>query len=262
VVDVGSAGIRFTERTDTMLYRALTTSVATVALLLFGAIVSAQTSLPGAEIDLEVYNPADGSNAFCVSPTETFTARVFLRPGTGTLSCTLSCSPPDVAGGSANIATAVVDVAFDSSSLSYVPSSIESNASTVAVQGLPQEQNVGDDRIGWALAGNWSTPGDPNSTLLSPCDMQFLTTSDWIFELDFQATAPGLSSLHLRRETDAEPFALSFADICGTEAFKQSNGGIDEVKNAVVMVAGSCSDVIFFDTFDTGGTGRWSETGN
>ncbi|RLE15782.1 MAG: hypothetical protein DRJ50_15670, partial [Actinobacteria bacterium] len=132
------------------------------------------------------------------------------------------------------------------------------NSATAAIQGLAQEQNVADGRIGWALAGTWSTPGNPGSSLLSPCDMQMITTADWIFKIQFQATGDGMSTLHLRRETDIAPFALSLADICGTEAFKQSNDGIDEVRDAVVMVATDCQDAIFFDNFGTGDLTQWS----
>lgn len=221
-------------------------------------VVSAQTTTPGDAIDIEIINPADGSNVFCASPSQTITARVFVRPGTGTLSCSLACSPPSVPGGSANIATAVVDLAFDPTALSYVGASIENNPATAAIQGIAQEQNVADNRVGWALAGTWSTPGDPGSTLASPCATQMLTTSDWAFQLQFQASGAGMSSIHLRRETDATPFALSFADMCGTEAFKQSNGGIDEIKDAIVMVTGDCNDAMFFDNFDNGDTARWS----
>lgn len=228
------------------------------AVLLIGSLASAQTTQPGDAIDLEVYNPIDGSNRFCVAPPATIEARVYLRPGTDSSTCTLSCSPPNVPGGSANIATAVIDLAFDSTKLTYVNGSIESNSATTAIQGLAQDQNIGDGRIGWALAGTWSTPGDPASSLLSPCEMQMITTSDWVFGVEFQAVGTGMTRLHLRRETDATPFALSFADICGTEAFKQSNGGIDEVRNAVVMVATDCQNVLFFDNFGSGDVSQWS----
>ena len=228
--------------------------------LLIGSLASAQTTQPGAAIDLEVYNPIDGSNRFCVAPSATIEARVYLRPGSDSTSCTLSCSPPNIPGGSANIATAVIDLAFDTSKLTIVNGSIESNGATTAIQGLAQEQNTADGRIGWALAGTWSTPGNPASSLLSPCDMQMITTSNWLFKVEFQAMGTGMTSLHLRRESDTTPFALSFADICGTEAFKQSNGGIDEVRNAVVMVATDCQDVLFFDNFGTGDASQWSSS--
>jgi hypothetical protein len=240
--------------------RNLITLAAITVILLTTSMVSAQTTQPGEAIDIEVFNPVDGSNAFCVAPSQTVEARVFVRPGTDAMSCTLSCSGPSVPGGSANIATAVIDLGFDSSKLNYVNGSIQGNGSTAAVQGLPQEQNVADSRIGWALAGSWSTPGDPSSTLLTPCDMQMVTTADWLFGVQFQASVPGMTTLRLRQETDDTPFALSFADICGTEAFKRSNGGIDEVKHAVVMVSNDCNELLFFDNFGTGGTDRWAGT--
>jgi len=240
--------------------RALTTTVVAM-LLLIGASAFAQTSQPGDAIDIEVFNPSDGSNVFCVDPSTIFEARVFFRPGTGSTSCTLSCSPPDVPGGSANVATAVVDIAFDDTKLSYVTGSIASNPTGASANGLFQEQNTAAGRIGWALAGSWSDPGNPGSTLLSPCDMDFLTTSGWLFSLDLQAIGNGSTNLHVRRETDFTPFALSFADMCGTDAFKQSNGGIDEVIDGMVLISDSCSSLLFFDGFEIGLTNRWSSTG-
>jgi hypothetical protein len=239
--------------------RAWVRTVGFVAFLVVGSVVSAQTTQPGDAIDIEIINPADGSNRFCVASSATIEARIFVRPGSDSLSCTLTCSPPNVAGGSANIATAVIDLGFDSTILTYVDSSIANNGATTAVQGIPQVQNVAADRIGWALAGSWSTPGNTSSSLLSPCDTQMITTDDWLFSVQFQAIGEGMTSIRLRRETDAAPFALSFADICGTEAFKESNGGIDEVRDAVVMVATDCQDVIFFDNFGTGDVGHWSD---
>ena len=240
--------------------RAWVRTVGVVVFLLVGSVVSAQTTQPGDAIDIEIINPADGSNRFCVASAATIEARVFVRPGSDSLSCTLSCSGPSVAGGSANIATTVIDLGFDSTILTYVDGSIASNGATAAVQGLPQVQNVAEHRVGWALAGSWSTPGNTNSSLLSPCDTQMITTSDWLFSVQFQATGAGMTNIRLRRETDVAPFALSFADICGTEAFKVSNGGIDEVRDAVVMVATDCQDVIFFDNFGTGDSALWTET--
>jgi len=231
---------------------------AVVAAMLAASLVSAQTSTPGDAIDIEVVNPADGSNAFCVAPSETFTTRVFVRPGTGTLSCSLSCSPPSIPGGSANIAAAVVDLGFESTELAYVDQSIQSNPGTTAAQGIAQVQNVADGRIGWALAGTWSTPGDPASTLMSPCQTEMLTTAGWVFEVEFQAISEGMTSVHIRGETDDPPFALSFADICGTEAFKTSNGGIDEVKGATVLVSTDCSNALFIDAFEGGDSSRWA----
>lgn len=237
-------------------------SVVLAFVLLVAPLVAAQTTQPGNAIDIEIFNPSNGSNAFCVAPSEVFGSRVFFRPGTGTLSCDLSCSPPSIPGGSANIATAVIDIAFDPAVMSYVSGSILNNPATAAVQGMVQEQNVAEGRIGWALAGTWSTPGDPASALMSPCATQKLTNSGWLYRLRFRAAGIGMSTLRLRRETDTQPFALSFADICGTEAFKESNGGIDEAKNAVVLVSNSCSDVLFFDNFGIGDASRWSTVTN
>ncbi len=238
--------------------RRLTISAA--ALVVFGLVpmAFAQTTQPGDAVDLEIYNPADGSNVFCVAPAATFPVRLFLRPGSATTSCPLACSPPAAPGGSANLATGVVDIAFDTAELSYLPGSLTNNPATAAVQGLAQEQNLAEGRIGWALAGTWSTPGNPGSTLLSPCDMQFVTSAGWLAELQFQAVGSGFTTLRLRRETDDPPFALSFADICGTEAFKLSNGGIDEVIDGTVLIEADCADVLFFDSFESGAVIRWS----
>lgn len=232
------------------------------ALLLIGVSVGAQTTQPGDAIDVEIYNPADGSNRFCVSPSGTIDARVYLRTGSDSISCTLSCSPPNVPGGSANIATAVIDIAFDDNQVHYVVDSTVNNSGTAAIQGLAQEQNLADGRIGWALAGAWSDPGNPSSTLLSPCAMPMITTDDWLFQVQFQAVGNGMTNLHIRRETDLPAFALSLADICGTEAFKPGNGGIDEVRDAVVMVTSDCQDVLFFDNFGSGDASQWSSTDN
>lgn len=237
--------------------RALMTAVVAV-LLAAGAPAFAQTSQPGDAIDVEIYNPVGGSNLFCVAPAETFEARVYFRPGTAATSCVLSCSPPAVPGGSANVAAAVIDVAFDPTALSYVPASLVSNTNGAAAHGLVQEQNAGSGRIGWALAGSWSDPGNPASTLLSPCDMELLTAPGWLFAFQLQPTGEGSSVLHLRRQTDDPPFALSFADICGSAAFTTANGGLDEVVDAMVLVSDSCSSLLFFDGFETADTGRWS----
>ncbi|MGD8441259.1 MAG: hypothetical protein PVG53_12025, partial [Holophagae bacterium] len=228
--------------------------------VVFGLVVpaSAQTTHPGDAVHVQIYNPVDGSNAFCVAPGATFQARLFIEPGQDATTCTLSCSPPSVPGGQANLATGVVDVAFDTTRLSYVADSIVNNPATAAAQGMPQEQNVADGRIGWALAGTWSTPGNPGSTLMSPCDMAFLTTDSWLFAAQFQAVGSGMTTLHIRRETDTPPFALSFADICGSEAFKQSNGGIGSVTDGVVLIDIDCANVLFFDSFEDGAVDRWS----
>jgi hypothetical protein len=225
------------------------------AFLLASGLCFAQTSTaPG--VDVEIYNPGDGTNRVCVPNGSTLWAHVFLRPGGQSTSCSPACG--SALGGSANLATAVIDVAFDSARLGF--NQAQDNPATAAVDGLVQTQNVGSGRVGWALAGDWSTNADPNSNLADPCAMQKLSTAGWVFRMQFSALGAGMTTLHLRRESDLPPFALSFADICGSPAFKQSNGGVDEVGDLVVMVASTCSDVIFFDNFERRDTSAWSNT--
>ena len=216
----------------------------------------AQTSTPGPAIDIEIINPADGSNTFCVAPGETLTARLFIRPGTDTTSCTPSCGTV-VEGGPGQIATAVVDIAYDEENLSLAATA--DNSGTAAIDGLLQD-NSPQGRIGWALAGDWTPNADTSGTLASPCDMQLLDSADWVLETEFtvQPTASGITSLHLRRETDTKSFNLSFADICGSEAFTATNGGIDEIIDGTVLISSSCADVLFFDGFEDGAINRWS----
>ncbi len=231
---------------------------ATLACLLPALLASvgwAQTSTPGPAIDLEIVNPSDGTNTFCVPPGSTLTARLFIRPGTGSASCTPSCGTV-VDGGAAHLATAVVDIAFDNQKLTV--SGTTNNSGTAAVDGLVPD-NGAQGRIGWALAGDWSPNADTSGTLATPCDMQLLDTADWVVEAEFaiQPAASGITSLHLRRETDAGPFALSFADICGSEAFTEAGGGIDEITDGRVLVSSSCADVLFFDGFESRSTEYW-----
>ncbi len=223
-------------------------------LAVFATTGLSQTTTPGATIDLEIINPSDDTNTFCVAPGDTLTARLFIRPGSNTTSCTPSCGTL-VDGGAAHIATAVVDIAFDNQKLNLVSST--NNSGTAAVDGLVQD-NSSQGRIGWALAGDWTPNAVTSGTLATSCDMQLLDSADWVIETEFsvQPTASGITSLHLRRETDA--FALSFADICSDEAFTVANGGIDEIVNGAVLVSSSCADVLFFDGFETGTTAIWS----
>lgn len=239
--------------------RALINCITVSAILLVGSPAAAQTTQPGDAIDVEIYNPADGTNRFCVEPSGTLNVRVFARPGTVSMTCQLSCGS-NVPGGSANIATGVIDIEFDNAKLNYVGGSTANNSATAAVHGIAQEQNTGGGRVGWALAGSWSTPGNPSSTLLNPCEMEMITTADWIYELQFDAVGTGMTTLRLRRETDTLPFALSFADICGSLAFKESNGTIDEIRSAEVLVTSDCNDVLFFDGFGNGDTQQWSSS--
>ncbi len=199
----------------------------------------AQSSSPGVGIDVEIVNPADGSNSFTVAPDDTFWAYVFVRPGSGSVVCELDCGqgPRSMTGGSGAIVAAVIDIAFDQALLEYLQS--ENNPLTAAVDGLVQEHNLEQGRIGWALAGDWTPDADPTSgSLASPCDMARLTTAGWVLRVKFRARpeASGTTALHIRRETDTNPFPLSFADVCGSPAFKKSNQQIDEVIDATVVV--------------------------
>ncbi len=225
-------------------------------LALFASAGWAQTSTPGPAIDIEILNPADGSNTFCVAPGGTLTARLFIRPGTDTTSCTPSCGTV-VNGGAAHIATAVIDIAFDNQKMALVNST--KNTSSAAVDGLVQD-NAAQGRIGWALAGDWTPDADTSGALATPCDMQLLDSADWVLETNFSVdpSASGITSLHFRLETDPDPFALSFADICGAEAFTQANGGIHEIFDGAVLVSSNCTSLLFFDGFEDGGFLAWS----
>jgi len=166
-----------------------------------------------------------------------------------------STSGADVYGGSANLAAAVVDIEFDPAKLTYL--GYENNPATAAVDGLIQTQNLGEGRIGWALAGDWDPDADPeapSASLANPCDMGKLDTTNWVVRLQFQYDATSSASLHIRRESDDPAFPLSFADICGSEAFKVSNAGIDEVIDATVNLD---QDEIFSDGFESGDTTAW-----
>ena len=236
--------------------RALALTWALAAALLPVVAMAQTTTAPG--IDVEVYNTLDGTNRFCVAPAGSFWANVLVRPGTGTTSCAMACTPSPVAGGSANLATGAVDLAFDPARLSFV--SAESNPATAAVDGLIQAQNVAQGRVGWALAGDWTPNADPNGVLDSPCATGLLTTSGWVYRAQLTGTVPGMTTLRLRQPGDAVPFQLSFADLCGSPAFTQANGAVNEVLPAVVLVNAACATngVIFFDNFERGSAGAWS----
>ena len=228
-----------------------------IAALLASGLCLAQTTTPPG-IDVEIYNSSDGSNRVCVPSGSSFWANVFVRPGSQSTSCPLACG--SALGGSANLATAVIDVAFDSARLSFNQAQDNPNQSYAAVDGLIQTQNVGSGRVGWALAGDWTPNADTGGTLASPCDMQKLSTAGWVFRMQFTGASTGMTTLHLRRENDQAPFALSFADICGNPAFKESNGGVNQVRDMVVMVNTTCNGVLFFDNFERGDTSMWSAT--
>lgn len=228
------------------------------ALLLFGGMSSAQTSTPPG-IDVEVYDPVSGTNSMCADLGSSFWAHVWVRPGAGASSCALGCGPAD--GGSAHLATAAVDVAFDPGRLTFDGAGNNPNTAYAAVDGLLQTQSLAAGRVGWALAGDWTPDADPlTGTLADPCSMHKISSPGWVFRMHFTASSAGLTTVRLRRETDTPPFALSFADICGNPAFKQSTGGVDEVGDLVVMVATDCAEVLFFDSFERRDTSAWGHT--
>lgn len=226
-------------------------------LMVFSALVplvaAAQTTTDGPAIDVEVFNPADGSNLFCAQPGSTLTARLFIRPGTQNTSCTPSCGSV-VPGGTAHLATALLDLEFDPARLTFTSAS--NNGGTAAVDGLIQD-NAGTGRIGWALAGDWTPNATTSGLLANPCSMGLLDQAGWVTEMEFTVptAASGLTVLHLRRAADE--FPLSMADLCGDEAFREDNGGIDEIVDAQVLIAPDCSSALFFDGFETSDTGRW-----
>lgn len=230
--------------------------IAAVAIVLVATSGLAQTTTPGAGIDVEVYFDGSGENFTCVAPGASFWANVWVSPGTGSETCSLACSPPAVAGGSGHLATGIVDVAHDVARLGYMAS--EDNPATAAVDGLIQN-NGASGRVGWALAGDWNVDATPGSGLASPCTMGLLDVASWVYRIQYQAAGSiGSTLLHLRRPTDTVPFELSFADICGNPAFKTSNSGIDEVRDAIVMISNQCDSLILADTFELGDMARWS----
>jgi hypothetical protein len=239
------------------LSRTLVLTLCMTALALSASVGMAQTTTPGSAIDVEVYFADTGDNYKCVAPGETFWANIWVSPGTGAETCALSCAPPAAAGGSANLATGIVDVSHDTSVIEYLAA--ENNETTAAVDGLIQN-NSANGRVGWALAGDWTVDADPTSSLVSPCAMGKLTSPSWVYRVQYRAAldTTGSTLLHLRRETDPSPFGLSFADICGSPAFKASNGGIDQIRDAIVMFSDQCDSLIFADNLELGETARWS----
>ena len=220
---------------------------------------AAQTSSAGAVVDVEIYNPATGKNTFCVAPGESFTARIWVQPGTDTLTCTPACGSV-VGGGAANLASAVIDVAFDPASLSFDQAATNPDPEFAAVDGLIQDNST-KGRVGWVLAGDWTPDASPSSgTLATPCQMGLLDEAGWVFEVRFTAlpSAAGTGVIRLRRETDDPPFALSFADICGSDALTETGGGIDEVQDAIIYFSDTCDTTIFRDGFETTSTNQWS----
>ncbi len=185
------------------------------------------TTAPG--IDFEIVDPSDGDNGFCVTPGASFTADVVMRPGSDTTTtCSQSCGT--VNGGSGRLATAVLDIAFDTSKLS-----LASATKVDYPDGLIQD-NSSSGRIGWAAAGDWNPDGDTTGTLASPCTMSKIETEITPMQLTFNVDGgftSGSTTLHFRRSADG--FAFSAADACAN-GFDESSG-FDEIVDAVVGVA-------------------------
>jgi len=239
--------------------RALALAGVAVVMLAAGAVGAQSSTAPG--IDVEVYNPINGSNSVCVAPATSFWVNVLVRPGAGTTSCAKACVPSPVPGGSANIATGAIDVLFDPTRLGFVSAETNTGPGTAAIDGLIQTQDIAQGRLGWALAGDWTPNADPTGTMASPCAMGLLTTSGWVLRAHLSGASQGLTTVRLRRHTDSEPFELSFADVCGSPAFTESSGDINEVVPTVVLVDAACaapSGVIFFDNLERGSAVAWS----
>jgi len=218
-----------------------------------------ERSVDSVGVEVEIYNPADDSNTFCVAAGAPFWANVLVRPGDSSTTCDLACSPTPVAGGDANLATGIVNMGFDTARLTYLQGETNPDPGFPAVDGLLQEQNVPSGQVGWGLVGDWSVDGDPASQLGNVCDAAKITAEGWIFRAQFVAPATGSTTLRLIRETDNPAFELSFADACGT-SFKESNGGLTESVDAMVYAGVPCggTNVIFLDGFELGNPSAWS----
>lgn len=223
------------------------------------ATAAGQTSTPGPGIDVEIYNPADGSNSFCAAPGDTVLAFVNVSPAVGGASsfqCITACGL--VPGGPANIAAATLDVGFDPTHLWYHSAFNNGFMGAAAADGLLRLEDLAGGRIGWALAGDWTPDANTSGELADPCQMGLLDQPGWIVRLTFNVRAPGTTVIAIRDQPD---FPLAFADICGTAAFTRSNGGIDEVLSATVSSESpACPEldgVIFRNGFEIGDLSAW-----
>lgn len=237
----------------------LTRTVVFAAALLAASAASAQTTHPGSAIDLELYNPADGGNAFCVAPGDTFWASLYVRPASGAGS-TMTCSPlcGSAIGGPGSLAAAAVDVGFAPTALAYLGADLNPDPTFAAVDGLVQEQNLGQGRVGWALAGDWTPDGTTTGSLHDPCDMLKLDHAGWVVRFGFSVLGEGTTSLVVNEPPDGP---LSFADVCGSPAYTISNGGIDEVVAATVTNdCPAVSNIIFRNGVETGNASVWTST--
>lgn len=236
-----------------------TCSLALATVLLAVPYGTAQTTVPGPAIDVEVYNPTDGSNSFCVAPGDTFWAGLYVRPASGagsTMSCNVACGP--TLGGPGSVATAAVDVGFTSGQLAFFRADVNSDPGSAAADGLVQAQNLSQGRVGWALAGDWTPDGNTSGTLDNPCAMLKLDSPEWVVRIGFNVLEAGQSVLAINAPPDGP---LSFADVCGSPAYTPANGGVDEVVPAAVSTScPSVANVIFRNGVETGDASVWTST--
>ena len=243
------------------MHRCLSLLVA-IPLASLAGLAAAQTSSPGPAIDVEIVNPADGSNLICGAPGDTIAARLYVRPASGpgtSFTCTLPSG--SAAGGPANLAAAVVDISFDGARLEYHQAANNPDPAFAAIDGLLQAQNLAAGRLGWALAGDWTPNADTGGTLADPCAMLKLDQAGWVASLAFNVIASGQSALALRSEP---AFPLSFADACGPTTYSPANGGIDQVLSATVATGSplcpAFDHIVFRNGFETGGSSLWQVT--
>lgn len=242
-----------------MTKRAIQCCLAAAVACAVTAPAAAQTSTPGPGIDVEIYDANGGGNWFCAAPGDTVWAYLYVGPAIGAGS-SIECAAPcgSALGGPANIAAATIDVAFDPDHLAFFSAFNNGFMGAVGADGLLQLQSLAAGRVGWALAGDWTPDGDTSGTLADPCQMSLLDQPGWMVRLGFNVRSAGTTQIDLRNEPD---FPLAFADICGSEVFTSSNGGIDEVRPATVSTGSpDCphlDGVIFRNGFETGDVSAW-----
>jgi hypothetical protein len=100
---------------------------------------ASQTSTPGPAIDVEIYNPGDGTNLFCAAPGDTVAAYVWVSPAVGSGSSLLCFAPCGIVdGGPAHLAAATLDVGFDPSHLAFYYAFSNGFPGSAAADGLIQ----------------------------------------------------------------------------------------------------------------------------
>ena len=125
---------------------------AALALLLTSLPLNAQSATGAPGIDLELYNPANGTNAFAVEVGEVFWAHLWLRPGPTTSTCSASCG--EVLGGSSRLSSGVIRLSFDTAMLKLVDAELNGNRLDAAGEGSLDLRSAGDGALGWTLSGD------------------------------------------------------------------------------------------------------------